>query len=74
VVIGSGMVLVIDHLERLARIVSGIVPMPWEVMSVMPVITADIMSRMVPAIMAVAHPEDHGRQDRQDHQARPGMG
>jgi hypothetical protein len=74
VVIGSGMVLVIDHLGRLARIVSGIVPMPWEVMSVMPVITADIMSRMVPAIMAVAHPEDHGRQDRQDHQARPGMG
>jgi hypothetical protein len=75
VVIGSGMVLVIDHLGRLARIVSGIVPMRWEVMSVMPVITADIMSRMVPAIMAVAHPEDraddHGRQDRQD---RPGMG
>jgi hypothetical protein len=48
--------------------------MPWEVMSVMPVITADIMSRMVPAIMAVAHPEDHGRQDRQDHQDRLGMG
>ena len=55
-------------------IVSGIVPMRWEVMSVMPVITADIMSRMIPAIMAVAHPEDHGRQDRQDHQDRPGMG
>jgi hypothetical protein len=52
--------------------------MRWEVMSVMLVIMADIMSRMVPAIMAVAHPEDraddHGRQDRQDHQDRPGMG
>ena len=65
------------YLGRLARIVSGIVPMPWEVMSVMPVITADIMSGMVPVIVAMAHPEDraddHGRQDRQDHQARPAM-
>jgi hypothetical protein len=50
--------------------------MRWEVMSVMPVITADIMSRMVPAIMAVAHPEDRaedhgsqGDQGRQDGQS-----
>ena len=70
-VIGSGMVLVIDHLGRLVRIVSGIVPMPWEVMSVMPVITADIMSGMVPVIVAMVHPEDraddHSRQDNQGH-------
>jgi len=40
--------------------------MRWEVMSVMPVITANIMSGMVSVIVAMAHPEDraddHGRQ------------
>jgi hypothetical protein len=59
------------YLGRLARIVSGIVPMRWEVMSVMPVITADIMSGIVPMIVAMAHPEDraddHSRQDYQGH-------
>jgi hypothetical protein len=47
-------------------------------MAVMRVIVANIMSGMVPVIVAMAHPEDraddHGRQDRQDHQARPSMG
>jgi hypothetical protein len=52
------MVLVIMAVNisgRLARIVSGIVPTQWEVM---PVITADIMSGMIPVIVAMAHPKD----------------
>lgn len=48
------------------------------IMAVMPVITAGIMSGMAPGIVAMVHPEDraddHGRQDCQDHQARPGIG
>jgi hypothetical protein len=70
------MVLVIDHLGRLVRVVSGIVPMRRR--GDRPEDGSDDhaghRAGMVPAIMAVAHPEDHGRQDRQDHQARPGMG
>ena len=41
-------------------------------------ITAEIVSGMVLVIMAVAHrgdrADDYGRQDRQDHQDRSGLG
>jgi hypothetical protein len=63
---GSG-----DHgREMLVWVVSGIMPMRWEVMSVMQLITADIVAEMIPVIVAMAHPkertDDHGRQDHQD--------
>jgi hypothetical protein len=57
VVIGSGMVLVIDHLGRLARIVSGIMPMRRRgIVSMMLVITAEIASGMIPVIGAMIIP------------------
>ena len=51
--------MILDHLGRLARIVSGIMPMRRRgIVSMMLVITAEITSGMIPVIRAMDYSED----------------